>query len=156
MLNQGLGYKAQSMALLPGEGYISFMAPLKPIHLNPFRQALDSLRRALSQPKTEFLRDSVIHRFEFTYDLAWKALKRYLEQEEGVENVGILQRKELYRMAAEKGLLEDPVVWFAYHRARNETVHTYQEAKAEEVFAIAAKFVMDAAGLLQKLEARLQ
>ncbi|MDQ3000131.1 MAG: nucleotidyltransferase substrate binding protein [Fibrobacterota bacterium] len=71
------------------------------------------------------------------------------------ENVDTLQRRDLYRMAAEKGLLEDPVLWFGYHRARNETTHTYQEAKAEEVYAIAADFVTDAGALLLCLEQRL-
>ncbi|MEO6095841.1 MAG: nucleotidyltransferase substrate binding protein [Fibrobacteria bacterium] len=125
------------------------------INLSPYRQALEALQRALAQPKTEYLRDSVIQRFEFTYELAWKALKRFLEQEEGAENVDALQRRDLYRMAAEKGLIGDPVAWFGYHRARNETVHTYQEAKADEVYAIAATFVKDAIELLANLEKRV-
>lgn len=134
------------MTLLPAAGSIN---------LSPYRQALEALQRALGQPKNEYLRDSVIQRFEFTYELAWKALKRYLEQEEGAENVDILQRRDLYRMAAEKGLISDPVTWFGYHRARNETVHTYQEAKGDEVYAIAAEFVKDAVRLLANLEQRV-
>jgi nucleotidyltransferase substrate binding protein (TIGR01987 family) len=129
--------------------------PPEILNLTLFRQALDSLRRALLQPKDEFLRDSVIQRFEFTYELAWKALKRYLEQEEGSENIDAMPRRDLFRLAAEKGLLKDPVIWFAYHRARNETVHTYQEAKAEEVYGIAANFVADANELLECLANRL-
>ena len=123
--------------------------------LNSFRQALEALRRALAQPKDEFLRDSVIQRFEFTYELAWKSLKRYLEGDEGTENVDILSRRDLFRLAAEKGLLEDPMEWFGYHQARNDTVHTYQIKKAEEVYAIAAKFQAAAGMLLERLEARL-
>jgi nucleotidyltransferase substrate binding protein (TIGR01987 family) len=125
------------------------------INLSPYRQALEALQRALAQPKNEYLRDSVIQRFEFTYELAWKALKRYLEQEEGAENVDALQRRDLFRMAAEKRLVDDPIAWFGYHRARNETVHTYQEAKADEVYAIAATFVKDAIELLANLEQRI-
>ncbi len=142
------------MAISYKEGYILGMTS-ESLNLKPFRQALEALQRALSQPKTEFLRDSVIQRFEFTYELAWKALKRYLEQEEGLENVDALPRRDLYRMAAEKRLIGDPTVWFAYHLARNETVHTYQEAKAEEVYTIAGYFVNDAENLLRSLEERL-
>ena len=141
------------MATSREEGYILGMTP-ESINLNPFRQALESLRHALAQPKNEFLRDSVIQKFNFTYLLAWKALKRYLEQEEGPESIDSLQRRDLYRMAAEKGLLEDPVIWFGYHRARNETAHTHKEAKAEEVYAMASDFVNDAAALLRSLEER--
>lgn len=124
------------------------------LNLNLYRQALGALRRATLEPKNEFLRDSVIQRFEFTYELAWKSLKRYLEQEEGSENIDALPRRDLFRLAAEKGLLKDPVLWFGYHRARNETVHTYQEAKAEEVYAIAVNFVADANDLLECLAKR--
>lgn len=124
------------------------------LNLTLYRQALEALRRATLEPKNEFLRDSVIQRFEFTYELAWKALKRYLEQEEGSENIDALPRRDLFRLAAEKALLNDPVVWFGYHRARNETVDTYQEAKAEEVYAIAVNFVTDANMLLEQLANR--
>lgn len=122
--------------------------------LNAFRFALEALRRALAQPKDEYLRDSVIQRFEFTYELAWKSLKRYLEEDEGTENVDILSRRDLFRLAAEKGLLDDPLAWFGYHQARNETVHTYREAKAEEVYTVAAAFQAEAGRLLERLEAR--
>jgi nucleotidyltransferase substrate binding protein (TIGR01987 family) len=87
--------------------------------------------------------------------LSWKALKRYLEEDEGVENVDALPRRDLFRLAAEKELLRDPVEWFEYHRARNETVHTYQEAKAEEVYAVAARFEAAAGDLLKALEDRV-
>jgi uncharacterized protein len=75
------------------------------LDLSPLRKALASLDLALAQPKNEFLRDSVIQRFEYTYDLSWKLLKRHLEEDEGVENVDRLTRKELLRMAFEKGLI---------------------------------------------------
>ena len=44
--------------------------------------ALDRLDDALAQPKTEWTRDSAIHRFEFTFELAWKAV-RCLSAERG-------------------------------------------------------------------------
>ncbi|WP_448568477.1 nucleotidyltransferase substrate binding protein [Thermus sp.] len=37
------------------------------------------LASALAQPKDEFVRDSAIQRFEFTFELSWKTLKTYLE-----------------------------------------------------------------------------
>ena len=71
------------------ELYIVCMLP-EILNLNLYRQTLEALRRATLEPKNEFLRDSVIQRFEFTYELAWKSLKRYLEQEEGTENIDAL------------------------------------------------------------------
>lgn len=117
-------------------------------------KAVDSLARALDQPKNEFTRDSVIQRFEYTYELCWKFLKRYLEISEGVATVDLLSRKELFRLAAEKGLIDDVVAWFEYHRSRNETSHTYQETKAEEVYECAKRFALDAKKLQSKLTNR--
>jgi nucleotidyltransferase substrate binding protein (TIGR01987 family) len=121
------------------------------VHLQPLEQAVSSLKRALEQPKNEFIRDSVIQRFEFTYELAWKALKRYLENDEGGENVDSLSRRDLFRLAAEKGLIVNPLAWFEYHRNRNESSHTYAEAKAEEVFTAAQNFLPDVTALVATL-----
>lgn len=51
--------------------------------LTPFANALAVLNTALMQPKDEFTRDATILRFEYTYELAWKSLKRYLAEETG-------------------------------------------------------------------------
>jgi len=39
--------------------------------LDEFERAIQRLDEALSQPKDEFIRDSVIQRFEFTFELSW-------------------------------------------------------------------------------------
>lgn len=124
------------------------------LDLSGLRKALGSLQRALEKRKDEFVRDSVIQRFEYTYELSWKLLKRYLETAEGSQSVDPLSRKELYRLAAEKGLVDDVEAWFQYHRVRNETSHADNEPKAEEVYAIAAQFAHSAAQLLSRLEQR--
>lgn len=125
------------------------------LSLEPLRRALTSLGLALAQPKNEFTRDAVIKRFEYTYELAWKTLRRYLETEEGADAVSRLGRRDLYRLAARHGLLVDPTAWFEYHDSRNETAHVYDEEVAERVYLVARRFVGDAAALLTELEARI-
>ncbi len=128
------------------------------LDLTAFRSALASLRKAVTrsqaEPTDDEVRDSVIQRFEYTYELAWKTLKRYLAQE-GVSEVTTFSQRDLYREAAARGLLEDPVVWFGYQMARNETSHTYNADKAREVHARAVVFCDDAGKLLAELEGRL-
>jgi nucleotidyltransferase substrate binding protein (TIGR01987 family) len=64
------------------------------------KSALESLDLALSKEKDEFIRDSVIQRFEFTYELSWKFLLRQLAFDLGSEAVDKLSRRDLYRVVA--------------------------------------------------------
>lgn len=60
--------------------------------------------------------------------------------------------KNLFREAAKQGLIERVEDWFVYHRARNETSHTYDEKKAEEIYQLAGEFYVQASEMLKKLE----
>ena len=115
----------------------------------PFQGAIQSLQRSLKQPKDEFTRDAVIQRFEYTFELSWKMLKRYLEMAGGVKEFNI---KNIFREAGKQGLINDVEDWFAYLEARNLTSHTYNEDVAEETYQTAKKFAPDAAQLLKNLE----
>jgi len=110
--------------------------------------------KSLSAAQSRLMRAGVIQNFEFCYEISWKMFRRQLQQDEGVEEVGVLSRKDLYRLAAQKGLLDDPEAWFIFHKARNETSHTYNEHVASEVYKIALDFLVVAQSLLKKLLVR--
>jgi len=120
------------------------------ISFQPLHKALASLQRALQQIHNEYTRDAVIQRFEYTYELTWKTLKRYLKLAYEVDET--LPIKQSYREAARVGLITNLTTWFGYHDARNLTSHTYNEDTAEEAYATAKEFATDAAKLLEKLE----
>ena len=96
----------------------------------------------------------VVQSFEFTYELCWKFIKRWLALNVGAVYVDGVTRKELFRMAAEQRLIDDVVAWWAHHKSRNLTSHTYDEEIAQEVFAQATRFLPDAEALLAALRAR--
>lgn len=104
----------------------------------------------------EQLRNSVIQCFEFTYELSWKMLKRYLEATEASPadlDMGSFQN--LVRLGNERGLLRsDWHRWKAYRQARTDSSHTYDAAKAEAVFAMAPDFLAEAQALLAELGRR--
>jgi nucleotidyltransferase substrate binding protein (TIGR01987 family) len=85
------------------------------------------------------LRDGVIQRFEFTFELSWKTLRRYLK-EYGLERPDLLSNRELFRLGFEHELIGDPEKWFLYLRMRNMTSQVYDEARAAEVFHAAQQF----------------
>jgi len=121
---------------------------------------LDRTLKAASSGKTadkdmlEAMRAGVIQNFEFTYELCWKFMKRWLENNVGGSYVDGVSRHELFRLAAESRLITDVSQWMKYHAARNETAHTYDSGKADEIFAIASVFQADAAKFLQVLKER--
>jgi len=132
-----------------------------PLDLSSLKKAVDSLDRAIkvaveskNSTQDEVIRAGVIQNFEFTYELCWKFIKRWLELNATGAAVDGSTRKELFRLAAESRLITNVENWFKYHTARNETAHTYDPSKAAEIYALAAPFAFDARKLLQVLEQR--
>ncbi len=133
------------------------------LDLSSLEKAFDSLSRALEVASTseqmereanekEVIQAGVIQNFEFTYELCWKFMKRWLEKNLGGAYVDGVTRRELFRLAAEQQLVSNVENWMLYHDARNETAHTYNEAKAEEIFLVAQQFLPDAKELLGNLK----
>jgi len=136
------------------------------LDLSSLRKAVESLENALevagdrdfmsglSDKQKDAIRAGVIQNFEFTYELCWKFMKRWLEVNLGSTYVEGVTRRQLFRLSAENKLIGDVNQWMEYHDARNETSHTYDEDTAEDVFETARAFIDDAQKLLKALEAR--
>ncbi len=100
------------------------------------------------------LKAGVVKNFEFAYELCWKAMKRWLEENVNNESVDGVTRRELFRLSAENKLIAEVEMWMDFHNARNETSHTYDEETAESVFQVTKAFLPEARNLLAALEAR--
>ncbi len=62
-----------------------------------------AIRRSVIEPDDDMIRDSVIQRFEYSYELCWKMLKRQLEQDVAVPtSVDAMPFKELIREGADQ------------------------------------------------------
>jgi len=129
------------------------------IDLTPLQKAMDSLASAIERTEREqpddMLRDSVIQRFEYTYELCWKMLKRRLKLDApSPEVIDEMSFREMIREGAERGLIDDPAAWFHYREKRNLTSHTYDEKVARNVYQAALAFLTDAQNLLAALKNR--
>jgi len=135
------------------------------LDLSSLRKAVASLERAIKVVSTqiknqvgtdqeEVLRAGVIQNFEFTYEICWKFMKRWLEINISDPAIDGMSRKELFRMAAESQLINNVENWFFYHKARNETSHTYNSEIAQNVYLAAINFIVDAKALLLILESK--
>jgi len=130
-----------------------------PLDLTSLRRALASLERGCARsrlaPEDEEVRDGVIQRFEFTYELCWRMLKRQLERDAPVPaDIDRASFPELIRLGAEQGLIADAERWLVFRQQRNLTSHVYDEAKAWSVYGTAMAFGADARALLEALERR--
>ncbi len=80
-----------------------------------------------------FYRDSTIQRFEFTFEVMWKAIKAFLERE------GIICRspRGCIRDLFSTGYISEDLTrrLFRTLEDKNLTVHTYREEIAEEIFS---------------------
>lgn len=127
------------------------------LDLTSLIKALSSLQEALveyTRNTNSFMRDACIQRFEYTYELSWKMLKRHLElTSANPQEIDEMSFQTLIRTGSEKGLLLNGWdVWSTYRNARSAKSHVYNEKKAIEVFNAIPGFMHDAEFLLQKLE----
>lgn len=100
----------------------------------------------------EDLRDACIQRFEYTYELSIKMLRRVLEQSVSLEELDLMNFQDFIRTGAEKGLIADPKKWFEFRKMRNTTSHSYDEAKAKEIYQRLQLFIQHVQDLLKKMK----
>ncbi len=86
-------------------------------------------RRAGEAPRDALIRDGLIQRFEFSFELAWKAVQAAA----AAEGVTLRSPKTALAHALQSGWAQDEVLWFGMLEARNLSSHTYSEPIAEEL-----------------------
>ena len=136
--------------------------PSKPLDLEALERLTVRLQESISaynsEPENLFYLDSVVKRFELTFEIARKLLRRYLIDIEP-ENAKIPpdQLNEFVRLGTEQNLLRGSwTEWKRIRDARNETVHGYREEKAREIAAMAEPMLAEALVLLDNLKRRTQ
>ncbi len=127
------------------------------LDLSALKKAVAALEEVLAARKVEigngFILDACIQRFEFTYELCWKMLRRHLENTEAAaESIDAMSFPELIRMGSERGLLRSGWDrWKIWREARNATSHTYDVVKAQKVAEVVPDFFEEARFLLEAL-----
>ena len=101
-------------------------------------------------PQLLTVRDGVIQRFEVAVDVSQKLMKRVLLDVFRIDAARV--QKNTAREAASMGLIADAEAWIGHLTARNETSHTYDSAKANQVFQTIPGFLPDARDLLARLK----
>ena len=129
------------------------------LDLSPLERAIERLNEGWTRYQQDIsdtqIRDGLIQRFEFTYEISHKMLKRHLEATSAnPAECDDMSFQDLIRMGNERGLLLGGwPEWRNYRDMRAKTSHTYDEDIALEVVACIPGFQGEATYLHQKLQA---
>jgi len=116
-------------------------------------EALEALDK---DPGNQFILDAVVKRFELTYELSVRNLRRYLLDfvisDPELEDMSF---QGMIRIGARERLLQTGWPdWKDFKEARNQTVHSYHEPKARLVVESAKLLLPQAEYLLRTLQRR--
>jgi len=121
-----------------------------------YNNAVKRLKEGVSRfdEKDDLLRDGLIQRFEFTFELAWKTLKSIFE-DEGL--TGLNSPKTVLREALAAGLIDDDELWLAMLKDRNSTAHIYSEHISIMICGnIQNKYVIELEKMAEKTDVRIR
>jgi nucleotidyltransferase substrate binding protein (TIGR01987 family) len=131
------------------------------VDLGPLKRAIDRLEEGWARYQVDTtdaqIRDGLIQRFEFTYEISHKTLKRYLESTSAnPEQFDSMAFADLVRSGSEQGLLLNAwPEWRRYRDMRSRTSHTYNENVALEVVSGIPAFLLEAKHFYDQMRRRL-
>lgn len=94
--------------------------------------ALERLKEAVKQGNSDIIIDGILHRFEFTFELAWKTVKDYLEYLGITNKVG--SPREIIQTGYKQGIIEDGESWIKMMLSKNSLSHIYDEKTSREIY----------------------
>lgn len=113
-----------------------------------FAHALARLEEALARPEDAIVRDACIQRFEFTFEMAWRAIQARAR----AEGLDCVSPRDCFRTAFRLALIGQDARWLAMVEDRNRTTHLYDEETARKVYQALPGYVELLRGLLARLE----
>lgn len=116
--------------------------------LNAWRKALETFQSILEKEEDEIVRDAAIKRFEYNFELAWKAVKRFAKEENEICN----SPKNAFKAALKFEWISDNDIWLDMCDDRNLTTHAYNEDTAEEIYSRLKGYFKAMTELYEKLE----
>jgi nucleotidyltransferase substrate binding protein (TIGR01987 family) len=94
------------------------------LKLKEFKKALATLDEAIAKKETDIVRDAVIKRFEYTFELCWKTVKVYLYANAGID---VFSPKDCFRNLGKNSNFQESGIekMLEMTNDRNLIVHMY-------------------------------
>lgn len=116
-----------------------------------YHNAVLRLQEAIIKNPSNLEVDGLLHRFEFTFELAWKTVKDYLEYMGFTQKIG--SPREVIQTAFKQGIIEDGKQWIDMMLSRNALSHLYDEEESRKIYN---KVQMSYVSLLKELDEKFE
>ncbi|GAI82788.1 unnamed protein product [marine sediment metagenome] len=111
------------------------------------------LEEGIEQARDELDKDGVIQRFEFTFELLWKALKIYLEH----QGIIVKTPRDSFVEAFRINLFDDEKIFLDMMEDRNSTSHIYDKETSKKIFnRIKKNYSSEITKLIEQLKAHIE
>ena len=102
-----------------------------------FEKAYHQLENSVLKVKelSDLEKEGMVQRFEYTFELSWKTLKDFLENQE----VDVKFPRQVIKQSFHYEIIEDGELWMDMLEKRNLMAHTYQE----DIFRQAVKKIAE-------------
>lgn len=104
------------------------------LQLQKFERALQTLQETAAQNEDRFVRDSLLLRFVYTFEMAWQAMRLVMRDRGDEETPRVAY--ETLAAAFKTGLVRDADLWKRLREARNNVSHAYDEQMAVALSAV--------------------
>ena len=91
----------------------------------------DATNEKTGKVRDEIIKEGLIQRFEYTFEMAWNVMKDYAMFQGNAEIAG---SRDAIRYAFSSNLISDGETWMDMIRSRIKTSHTYNEETTEEIY----------------------
>jgi len=96
-----------------------------------YKKAFSQLKKFIDKGKlNELEQQGLIQAFEYTYELAWNTIKDFYENQ---GEINIQGSRDAFRLAFNRGLIENGDIWLDMVKSKTKTSHTYNEETANEI-----------------------
>ena len=128
------------------------------LNLNTLKDSFETLKECYTDYQSqkdskikEYIKDSCIKRFEYTYETSKKIMNKYLKKEFDKTEQD-LSINNIFRQMYGLNLIENFENWVDYREKRNDTSHEYSQAKSNAILEIIPNFIKDVEYLINELE----
>jgi len=124
-------------------------------YLEKLKSAYKRLKEVLNYSPNDWdiVLDATVQRFEFTFELSWKTIKRFAEILAAGE---CKSGRSCIKLAYRLGWIKDEKVWLNLLEARNLTSHTYDYEIAMRVYQTVKENIGAFEELIESLEKELK